>query len=185
MLENHTFHKPMRQRAVCAKRFANGWANAHPWVRARGAHCGTAYATPKGKTIIIPMARSLRGGCRRVKQMLFQRRGAAGGTLLPMASSEGSPPPKAPRQRHIKWHAIALCETVPQCAPCARTQGTPSPHQWLSASHKPRATALACEMDALRPILSRPSACERQIAKPLAFHSPPPSTPFSPPPPFP
>ena len=41
-IEYHTFHKPMRQRAVCAKRSANGKANAPPWVRARGRalrHC--------------------------------------------------------------------------------------------------------------------------------------------------
>ena len=40
-----------------------------------------------------------------------------------MALPGGFPTPKAPRQWHIKWHAIALRETVPQCAPCARTQG--------------------------------------------------------------
>ncbi len=35
-IEKLTFHKPMRQRAVCVQRSAIGDADALPWVRARG-----------------------------------------------------------------------------------------------------------------------------------------------------
>ena len=36
LIEEQSFHKPLRQRAVWAQRSANGDANAPPLVRARG-----------------------------------------------------------------------------------------------------------------------------------------------------
>ena len=69
----------------------------------------------------------------------------------------------------LAW-PLGRAHAVLQCAPRARTKGTPSSHQWLSAAHKRRVAALACERDALRPILSRPLARKRSIAKRHAFH---------------
>ena len=77
-----------------------------------------------------------------------------------------APSPEATRQRTIKSFALGSCaRSLAVRAPVRAPKEKPSLSHWLSAPHKRRATALACEREALRPILSRPSACERQIAK--------------------
>ncbi len=43
------------------KRFAECFANAPPWVRARGAHCKTVCTRSACKPFAVPLARSLRG----------------------------------------------------------------------------------------------------------------------------
>ena len=56
VIKEQTFHKPLRQRAVCAERSAIGEANALPLGRARGAPCKTAPRSANGEAIALPFA---------------------------------------------------------------------------------------------------------------------------------
>ena len=58
VIKEQTFHKPLRQRAVCAERSAIGEANALPLGRARGAPCKTAPRSANGEAIACHSRRS-------------------------------------------------------------------------------------------------------------------------------
>ena len=141
------FHKPMRKRAVCggegkgsarrepftsqygsARFVRSAWPMAGPMARLGcahgGAHCGTAYAQPKGKPVVDPLARSLRGG------------EAQGQGHCCYTGGE----PSAPRQRHSQWPAIAPCASRFAVRAPVRA---PKEGQWLrlwpSAARQPSA----------------------------------------------
>ena len=90
-------HEPFTSQCGSARFVRSAWPMAGPMARLGcahgGAHCGTAYAQPKGKPVVDPLARSLRGG------------EAHGQGHCCSAGVE----PSAPRQRRSQWPAIAPC----------------------------------------------------------------------------
>ena len=76
-------------------------------------------------------------------------------------------PPQMAKQSLRHWlSAEQSCRARPVRAP---KEGH-WPRQWQSASHKPRAAAMACERSALRSPLSHPLACEREALRPILSH---------------
>ena len=73
----------------------------------------------------LPMAGSIAevGGNGKSEGGRLRGLSPAAGTGPPMASPKGYPAPKAPRQWHSNGVQSLSVQTVPQCAPCARTQG--------------------------------------------------------------
>ena len=90
------------------KRFAKCFANAPPWVRARGAHCKTVCTRSVSNPSARPLARGLRGAP--ANEMAF-------------ALPEGPHSTKALRQWIHDSFALGPCAAVLQCAPRARTKG--------------------------------------------------------------
>ncbi len=159
MCQAHAFHKPMRQRAVCAKRLADGLADGVPWVRARGRALQNCVRTIQGPSECFSKSERFSGrGGLRAERMLFHWRGAFGdGWPAGKASAFSiawslrglSPAAGAGRPPYLQWHcpedplprrplanggAMGLhtfrVQTVLQCAPpCA-----PQRHRQRSAN---------------------------------------------------
>ena len=98
----------MRQRAICAKRLADGWPNGSPWVRARGRALRNCLRTAQGqaRSRSIGEEPSGRGGPR-ARPLLLHWRGALG------------PSPKAQPMASTRSACKPFCSARPR----ARTQG--------------------------------------------------------------
>ena len=102
LIEELPFHKPMRQRAVCAQRSANGKVNALPLVRARGRALRHCLLAEQLQTICSAIGEEPSGlGCHRALPLGCHQRGRCrgynNGDPGTAGSGESAASPKAPR----------------------------------------------------------------------------------------